>query len=304
MFALMASVISGFSVFLNKYAIESIKSPILLVTSKNLLVGLAIVSSLLLLGKWSKVKALSKNEIVRLVLIAIVGGSLPFYLFFTGLSTTSAINSALIQKTLVLWVAILAVPFLREKLNYLGAAGVALVFLGNIYVGGFVGFTLSGGETMILFATLLWAVESVISKKVLKTVDVDLVASFRMGLGSIFLLVATFITSPGAISGVSYLTNIQISWIVLTALLLFGYVLTWYRALSLAPAVGVTSVLVLATIITNALSAIFVTHTWSDQMIVQTILIVAGVLVSYVSVELSFRNGSVSLMKQEDLQGT
>lgn len=296
-YALIASIISGISVFLNKYAVESVKSPILLVTAKNLLVGFTIVSGLMLMSKWSKVKKLSQSEVVKLVLIAIIGGSLPFYLFFTGLATVPAINAALIQKTLVLWVAVLAVPLLREKINHISVVAVGLIFLGNIYVGGFSGFQFSQGELMILLATILWAIESVISKKILKTVDVIIVAGYRMGLGSLLLLTAMVVTNPGSVSSLTTFTNVQISWIMITAILLIGYVLTWYRALSLAPVVMVSSVLVLATIITNTLSAVFVTHTWTAEMAVQTLLILGGITASYLSIRLTLKSESVATVK-------
>jgi len=53
--------------------------------------------------------------------------------------------------------------------------------------------------------------------------------------------------------------------------LLTGYVMTWYRALKIAPVTLVASVLTLATIITNVLSSIFITHNISLELIYQSI---------------------------------
>ena len=44
-----------------------------------------------------------------------IGGSVPFVLFFEGLARAEATQAAFIQKTLVVWVALLAVPLLRER---------------------------------------------------------------------------------------------------------------------------------------------------------------------------------------------
>jgi len=71
-------------------------------------------------------------------LIAIVGGSLPFLLFFTGLSLASAPSAAFIHKTLFIWVAFLAVPFLGERLGWaqICALGVLLgTFMGGMCIG-------------------------------------------------------------------------------------------------------------------------------------------------------------------------
>ena len=46
-----------------------------------------------------------------------IGGSVPFVLFFEGLARATATQAAFIQKTLVVWVALLAVPLLRERLR-------------------------------------------------------------------------------------------------------------------------------------------------------------------------------------------
>ena len=99
--ALLAALISGFSIFINKSAMGAI-APLTFTTSKNLVVGLAICSLILLSGKWRKIRDLKRHEVVKLVVVGVIGGSLPFYLFFTGLAQTSAVSAAIIQKTLVL----------------------------------------------------------------------------------------------------------------------------------------------------------------------------------------------------------
>lgn len=244
--AFLAAIISGVSVFVNKLALADFSSPLAFTATKNFAVGIAIVSFLIFSKKWQQIKTLKINQILKLVLVGIIGGSLPFYLFFTGLSQTSAVNAAILQKTLVLWVALLAVPLLKESLSLFQMAGVLLIFAGNLMIGGFRGFSFNPGEQMILAATLLWAVETVIAKNVLKTVDADLVTSARMGFGSLVLL---------AFGGWQPVTVSQAGWLAVTGLFLLAYVSLWYRALKFAPAIVVTSVLVLATLITNFLSA-------------------------------------------------
>jgi len=282
-YAFAASVISGISIFLNKFAVDSVKSPILLTTTKNILVGLVFFGFLVLLGKWKKTVKLSRNKLFKLLLISLIGGSIPFYLFFTGLANTSAINAAIIQKSLVIWVAILASLYLKEKVSLIGALSVALLFLGNTNVGGFKGFSYSNGELMILIATVLWAVESILAKKILKSVDVEIVAAFRMGVGSLLLLSFMLITNPAVAGSFLSFNPEQVFWIGITSVLLLGYVYTWYEAISMSPVVVVTAVLVISTLITNVLSAVRVTHTWTEGMMIQAVIISIGVLVGYVA---------------------
>jgi uncharacterized membrane protein len=136
---------------------------------------------------------------------------------------------------------------------------------------------------MIGGATMLWAVENVIAKKALKDIDADIVSSARMGLGAIVLLGATLVTAPSSFTSILSFGTTQWLWLGITSMLLVGYVMTWYRALSLAPATTVTAILVFSTVITNVLSAIFVTHTWTEAMGIQVLLISVGVLMAYIS---------------------
>ena len=274
--ALAAAIISGFSIFLNKFAVTAIKQPLIFTTIKNTLVGVFILSLLLVFKKWKNIKNLNRKDITYLLLIGIIGGAIPFYLFFTGLSQIPAVNAAIIQKTLVVWVAILAVPFLKERMSKMQILGVTILFAGNLIVGGFKGFSFSKGEFFVLLATVFWGIENVLAKKALKNIDVDLVTAARMGFGSLILLVAAAATNPTALAGVLTFTTTQWFWLILSSALLLGYVMSWYRALQKAPATLVSSVLVASTLITNFLSAIFTTRSLSSLLTPQSFLMVTG----------------------------
>lgn len=153
--ALLTALISGISNFVNKIAVAAIKPPLVFTAEKNAIVGILIIGILIATWKWEKIKNLTRKQISYLVLIGIIGGSLPFYLFFTGLSLIPAINGALIHKTLVFWVALLAIPFLKEKISKLQILAVLLLFASNFVIGGFVSLQHSRGELFVLIATIL-----------------------------------------------------------------------------------------------------------------------------------------------------
>ena len=275
--ALVTALISGIAIFVNKFAVGAIQPPLVFTATKNVGVGLLIISLLIATKKWQLVKKLTKREFIYLMLIGIIGGSIPFYLYFTGLSQIPAMNAALIHKTLIFWVALIALPLLRERLTKTQMIAVFLLFISNFFIGGFKGFQLSQGELFVLIATMLWAVENVLAKKILPTVNPDVVTAARMGLGSILLLTAAFITTPTALGNMLTLDLTQWFWMIFTMATLLGYVMSWYRALKLAPATTVTSILVASTLVTNILSAIFITHTWNIIMNLQSVTIILGV---------------------------
>lgn len=278
-FALLTTLISGISVFLNKYAVGLISPPLVLTAVRNFSVGAIIVGFILSSGKWKVLKEYSKRDFVNLGLVALVGGTIPFYLFFTGLTMIPAINAALIHKSLVLWVALLAIPFLHESLTKKQAVGVGLLFLSNVFIGGFKGFEFSTGELFILIATLFWAVENIIAKKALKTIDPDILTGARMGGGSLVLLGAALITTPQSFAALTNFSLMQLGIFAATTLCLLGFVTTWYRALKLAPASLVTGILVGATLVTNVLSAVFVTKTIEASLIPQALMLVLGIVI-------------------------
>ncbi len=287
--AFLTAVISGISVFINKFAVGMIKPPVLFTGVKNAVVGVLLFAVLLGLKKSSLLKKLSIKQWGKLAVIGVVGGYVPFYLFFTGLAGTSAVNAAIIQKTLVFWVALLAWPLLKEKLSLPKLIGVMLLFYANAVIGGFFGFTFSSGEWMILAATIFWAVENVFAKQVLKDLDPDVVTFGRMGIGSALLLVTAHFSAPMGLSTLLHLSTTQWFWLLATAATLLLYVMTWYRALKVEKATTVTAILVSATLITNILNAIFVTHSWNLVATYQLLLMVAGLALFLAGAKLESR---------------
>ena len=110
----------------------------------------------------------------------------------------------------------------------------------------------------MLGATLLWAVETVIAKRLLSGVSPATLALVRMGGGAVVLL--GYLAVTGQFHGLVGLGLGGLGWALVTGCLLGGYVGTWMTALSRARAIDVTSVLVASAAVTLALNAL-VHHT-------------------------------------------
>jgi len=274
LWAFLAALISGVSIFVNKFAVSAIGHPLVFTTSKNLAVAVILFTGWLLSKNRGELKKLNRKQLSYLLTVGVVGGSLPFYLFFTGLSAIPAANAAIIHKSLVLWIAVLAPLFLNERLSKFQAVLVLSLFSANAFIGGFEGFKYSRGEMMILLATFLWSLENILAKKILPQLSAGTLATFRMGVGSVLLLGATLATTSHPLAYLN-LNPQNAVWLTVTILALCGYVLTWYKALKLSQAVTVSSILVSATLVTNTLSAVFVTKTWSWPLGLQCLLILA-----------------------------
>ncbi len=253
--ALGTAAISGLSNFVAKVSVTVVKDATLFTFLKNAIVGVLVVGLVMLFVQWKELRELKRADWLKLAAIAVIGGSVPFLLFFNGLQQTTAVHANLIHKTLFVWVAILAWVSLKEKVTRWHVAALALLLTGTFALGGLQGFHLGAGEWMVLGATLLWAVENVLAKKALAQLSTLTVVAARMFLGSLVLLGVVLV--QGKMSLVSTLTFDQWGWVVLPSLLLFGYVLTWYSALKRAPATLVASLLVPSVFITALLSGTF-----------------------------------------------
>jgi drug/metabolite transporter (DMT)-like permease len=105
---------------------------------------------------------------------------------------------------------------------------------------------------LIFAATLLWAVEIVLVKRLLRDVAPTTVGLTRMGVGVTVLL--AWVALSGRWATLTGMDARGWGWALLTGAVLAGYVATWFTALSLAPAVDVTAILVVGAVITAVLS--------------------------------------------------
>lgn len=273
--ALGTAAISGLSVYVNAFGVKLVPDPVVYTTLKNAVAALLLVAVALAAGGAGELRILDARRRWGLVVIAIVGGSVPFILFFSGLAAAAAPTAAFIHKTLFVWVALLAVPFLGERLGWLQVAALGTLLLGQALVTSPAGMGWGTGETMIAAATLLWAIEVIIAKRLLAAVSPSLLAASRLALGLVGLV--GFLAATGRLAGLAAVPADAWVWVVATGGLLAGYVTTWYGALRLARATTVTSVLVVAAVVTAVLSSVTGGSVPSTTAIVGYVVIVAAV---------------------------
>jgi drug/metabolite transporter (DMT)-like permease len=256
--AFMTACISGVAVYVNGFAVAAFADATVYTTVKNGIAAAVLLATLAAVTARRRPAPLaaSRHERAGLLVVAVVGGSVPFVLFFEGLARASATEAAFIHKTLILWVTLLAVPLLRERLSGWHAAAIGLLLAGQVAAAGdLLAIRLGDGELMIFAATLLWAAEFVLAKRLLRTFGSLTLGSARLGFGLVVLVAWLAVT--GRAGEILALTAQQWAWAVLTGVILAGFVAGWYAALARAQAVDVAAVLVFAAVITAALSGAF-----------------------------------------------
>lgn len=266
--------ISGFSIFINKFGVSAINSNIFTFL-KNSVVAIFLTALIFVLKDFKLLKDLTKKNWGLLLFIGLAGGSIPFLLFFKGLSLTNPAGASFIQKTMFLWVLVLAGIFLKEKIskNYL-IAGCLLV-AGNLLLLKLSAIEFSQGSLLVLVATLFWAIENVISKYAIKELPPRIVMWGRMFFGSLFILI--FLAFSGQAILLTKLNLHQIGWSVFTGVLLIGYVMTWYTGLKYIKVSEAAIILMLGSPITTFFTAIF-SQTIGAKEFIAVLLIIAGVV--------------------------
>ncbi len=268
-FAGATALVSGVSVFVNSYGVRAGAAPAVYTTAKNL-VAVAVLSFMAMIG-WAvrtrRPHSAAANfvttapeardvlptrgwlEWLGLAYVGIVGGGLAFVLFFDGLAQSEPTPAAFWRDTLVLWVAVLAILFLRERLRWWNVAAIVLLFSGEIVVSGGVGqLAANRGEVDVLLSSVLWAIEVVVARRLMRTRSPATLATVRMGLGAVTLIL--YLAVSGSLSQLGSLNADQWHWALWTGGLLSVYVATWMSALARARALDVTSVLASSVVVT------------------------------------------------------
>ncbi|MBS3067256.1 DMT family transporter [Candidatus Micrarchaeota archaeon] len=275
MFGFITALISGVSIFVNSFGV-SLSDPFVYTTIKNALVVVFILSTFFIFKNMRELSALTKKQIAQLVIIGLIGGSVPFLLFFYGLSLGIASVSSFIFRSLFIFASLMAVFYLKEKIDHRFFIGALIVFIGNfLLVKGDLAF--GTGQIMVLIATLLWAIEYNYSRKVLAALSPRVVALGRMFFGSIFLLV--FLGATGKINALFVISYDILPWTIIASLFLFLYVTFFYSALKYTTVSNATAALALGGPITALLNAVFIGKVPVITEIIGLLLTVIGAIV-------------------------
>lgn len=277
--ALATAGISGVAVFLNGLAVKASGGPALHTASKNAVAAVVLGAALAAATRrgaaagWTP--PVTRAQRAGLAFVALVGGGVAFVLFFEGLFAASSTDAAVLHKSLVLWVALLAPVALGERVGWPVVAGVAGLLAGQVVLAGDLSAVgLGRPEAMILAATLLWSVEVLVSKRLLADLSPLSVGTVRLAGG--LAVLAGWLVASGALDGVGALGAAPWLWALGTGVVLAGYVACWLTALSRAPATVVTAVLVLAVPITATLDAVLRGEPVAGELVGLGLIVAAG----------------------------
>lgn len=243
---LLTALVSGISNFVNFRAVQG-TNVAAWITVRNLAVAGMLLPFVALLRPGARPR-LSPGTWARLALIGLLGGAIPFLLYFEGFQMAAAAGGAagasLGYRSLFLIATVFGVLFLRERLPHRFIMVAGLLFGGSVLIVGVTGPLWTDGTAYVLAATGLWAGEYALSKRVLVDTPARIVALGRMGFGAAFLV--AYLTVTGQLAAISGFAAADWMNAGLSALLLFAFVTAWYAGLKTVDLSMATSLLVIA----------------------------------------------------------
>jgi drug/metabolite transporter (DMT)-like permease len=276
--AIITALFSGLAIPMNKLFVVDL-DPTVFTAIRGLVIG--IIFYIIFLFECNSIPKKSKINWKYLLSIAIIGGSFAFLLFFTGLKLTTAGRGAFLHKTLPFYVTILAFLFLREKINkkqilalFIMLLGTILIYFDQIKPAEF-WLNPSLGDLLIIGATILWAIESVIAKKAMIKGDSNYIVSFaRMFIGAIILF--AIIILQDKMNLLFSLTLQQVINIAVSTAILFGYVFCWYYSIKMINVSKASTLLLLAPIISLILGVLIFNEPVPNLQLFGSLLILIG----------------------------
>ncbi|HEV7125917.1 MAG TPA: DMT family transporter [Ktedonobacterales bacterium] len=261
-FAVLNAIISGVAIYVNSIGVKLFADSTLYTALKNAVVGIAVLLPLIVLADSRReLRGLRAKEWGLLAVVALIGGSVAYALDFRGLQLSTAVTAALIDHVQFLFVAVFAAILLRERFGPWIWLALVVLFLG-LSLG--ISVNAVRWDTGVIFlgaATLLFALDFVVIKYLLRSVSMLTVMLFKMSLGAALLL--AYLAVLGRLGAIRHLSGTQWGFVLVTGLILLAFTITSIAGLRHASATAVIAIGAGSPIITTLL-VLFARHTPLD----------------------------------------
>lgn len=251
-FAALNAVISGIAIYVNSLGVKLFADSTLYTTLKNSVVGVALIIPVLALASQrTEARRLTPRQWGSLLLLALIGGSIPYALFFKGLQMTTPVTSSLVNHAQFLLVALLALLFLGERVGPLLWMALATLFVGvslgvNLHT-----VQWNAGALLLTLSSVFFAAGVVLAKRLLRTISTTMVMAAKMSGGSLLLIAYAALT--GKLGAVTRLSALQWEFVLATGLILLAFTVTAFVALRYVSATAATAIPVAAPLFTTLL---------------------------------------------------
>ncbi len=276
--AFLAAFISGLAIFINGFAVK-LADPFSYTLLKNVGALILLVVVFVLFNQFKHFESISKKQWLSLAFIGIIGGSIPFLLFFWGLKLTGAVSGSFVFRSLFIFAGLFGYLLMKEKPSHNDLLAGLLILSANFFLLE-KSFAFSFGHLLILIATVFWALDYSFSRKLLNEINPKTVMLSRMFFGSIILI--ALLGFNNSLPSIESILDFQLLfWLFIVSILLAGFLLLWYSCLKFLPVFRATVILSLGGLVTFFLDVVFLKKTLMlNELIALSLLFFAFIAVS------------------------
>lgn len=255
---------------------------------------------------------LKRSDYPRVMVCGATGVTLYNFLQNKGLVTAGAIDGSIIASMAPVFIALLAVTVLGEKISKIQIAGIALALMGSAVVVtngstdfGHMDADRLVGDTLILLTGVCWAIYSTVLKDLLLRYDPTVLLVYTTWIGTLLLLpLAMLEPSPdwANISGSEWLHLFYLG--VFASGLAY---LLWNKALSQVPAATAGAFLYLIPLFTSIMAAFFLHERLGVFTFLGGLAVLFGTYLANLSPSTGLKNSaqaSAPAEKQSGVNGT
>lgn len=197
-------------------------SPLSLLFLSEMMGGLFVLMSFGLLPVLQKIADIPKKKLALLVFVGLTSGVLAPYLWFKGLHLTTAVNAELFSRSEMIFLIILSVLLLHEKISKYQMLSLGVIILGMLCVAlsGFsVAIALNRGDAFVLLSAITYSFGGVFVKRDMTDIAPEVIIFIRASLATIFFVSVSFFIRNTLISELRTMPPE-----LMTALLSYGFI--------------------------------------------------------------------------------
>jgi drug/metabolite transporter (DMT)-like permease len=240
-FAVLNAIISGVAIYVNSIGVKQFADSTLYTSLKNAVVGVVLLVPLVFLARnRQELRKLTLKQGGLLLVVSLIGGSVAYALQFRGLQLSTPVTAALVDHTQFLYVALFAFLLLRERFGPAIWFALLVLFAGLSFGIQVNAVRWDVGLYFLFSATILFALDFVLIKYLLRSVSMLMVMVFKMSVGAGLLL--GYEAATGHLGAVANLNTTQWGYVLVTGLILLAFTLTSIAGLRHASATAVIAI--------------------------------------------------------------
>lgn len=274
---IIGQLIAGGTFPIAKIAVNSIEP----FTLALLRFGIASVAMVLIIVATGRVRRIERHDWLRFIMIGLLAVPLNQLLFLYGLKFTTAGRSALYYGATPIFVFLMAILYLKEKVTLLKIIGIGASFVGVAVIlqGGRMDKGVLFGDFLVILAVIAWAAYTVLGKSLLRKYGSLTVTAYALLIGTLAYLPIGLVPAIrfdySQVPNVAWLSLLYIA--IMTSVVAYSI---WYWALARMEASKLAIFQNLQPVFASILSMIVVSETFGFDFYLGGVLVIGGVLLT------------------------